>query len=165
MFSVDVTKNVSLEEIDLEDESVSDAIESVYCCSDFDTSITWYFCWFFLSRSGCFSDIYNDVIRFLKYIEDGKKEFSINFLSASFTCRWEFFVSDNDVRVTPIWFSVARAMHEGCMIDERKLQAVSGDLLVDRLVFVNEWRNYLAVIKRDLLCVGYSESLEGFEYL
>ena len=37
--------------------------------------------------------------------------------------------------------------------------------MVPTVEFINEWNNLLRIIKNDLIKVGYSENLEGFNYL
>lgn len=165
MFEIKFKKNDLSKNFYEEDESVSEALETICPSCSLDTSILWDDYEICFSRGGGISDIYNDIIKFLQKIGEGEKEFHINFLSSVFTCKWEFLVAEDVVRIKPAWFSIANIKLNNADANEKELQCSCGEVSVGKAEFMHEWHRFLLSIKADLISCGYDDKLKGFEYL
>jgi hypothetical protein len=162
MFYIEILRPAYLGEKDSEDSTVAEAIETIY--SNAGRMITIHWNGFNIPLFGSsVSDIFYNAISILRSIEMKKKYFTENFLSPVFTTRWFFDINDDCVKITAEWITIANLESENITID--KLNEVSNIVEVGVQQFVDMWKNFLSVIKSDLLTVGYGYELSGFEFL
>ena len=159
MFRIKINNNVLLGKIDYDDETVAEAIHSTYPDYSYDISLWWNDFVIPLDRRGDISEMYNDIIFMLNALKRNEKELSISFLSSTFTAKWYIQVESENLRILPKWITIEFSNHQPCDNKEGTI------LIVPTLEFINEWNNLLRIIKNDLIKVGYSENLEGFNYL
>lgn len=147
---------------DIEDLTICEAISTVY---NYSEDLFIFICWngFKIPMDGIsFSQIYNDVIIMLEELEHDD-DFYVSFLDASFTAIWNFSINIDRVIVEAKWINIAPYHYKNTTIED--LRKVSNIINVNKKEFINEWNNLLKIIKYDLLSVGYTNELEGFDYL
>lgn len=163
MFKIITKGKPNLDSFDPQDTEVKDAIYTIYCNDDdFMIFINWN--GFKIPMDGVgFSQIYNDVIIMLEELEEECNKFSINFLDSGLTAIWNFTIEDSLVAVDADWIDIASYGFKNTTVEE--LDKKPKSVKMCKLDFINEWNSLLKIIKEDLLRAGYSNDLEGFEYL
>lgn len=163
MFNINFDNSVELGLLDSEDTTVSEAIYTIYLDYSDSFTLNWNNYLVPLSKKGDLSEIYNDIIKMLVLIKTNKeKEFYINFLSSTFTAKWDFTLYKSEqIRINAKWNS--NSIFSNKIINE--IDPNLYQVLVNKTHFVNEWDNLLRNLKRDLKAVGYTDSLDGFSYL
>lgn len=163
MFSIEFANSINLGKFDREDSTVSEAIYTIY--PDYSDSFTlnWNKYLIPLSKKGDLSEIYNDLVNILTLIKtDNAKAFYINFLSSTFTAKWNFIIYKTDqIIINAKWYS-------NSIFRNRIITASDPDLyqvLVNKHHFVKAWDTLLRNLKRDLKTVGYTNRLDGYNYL
>lgn len=159
MFRIKINNEVSLGKIDYDDETVCEAIHSTYPEYHYDISLIWNDFVIQLDRRGDISEMYNDIIRMLNALKRNEKDFSISFLSSTFTAQWSIHVESENLRILPKWITVSFSDLQPYDNQQNSI------LIVPTVEFINEWNNLLKIIKDDLIKVGYNENLEDFYYL
>ncbi|EGI1937926.1 hypothetical protein K7N57_000722 [Salmonella enterica] len=158
MFSIVLLNDFVLGEMDEEDTTVSEAIDSIYVEYTHDIVFKWNNHETRLDRKGDISEIYNDIILMLKLLSDkNNKKFSISFLSSTFTAIWDFSIDMDMLSIRAKWITVSFLNDR----DDEGLYVLN----IPVNVFISEWNKLLRIIRDDLIKCGYDESLEGFSYL
>jgi hypothetical protein len=163
-FLIDVEPYQRLDVRDPEDSTVSEAIESVYRAGPAVRIHMAPGTWIRLPMSGGVSDIYNDVIRMLRNLEQGVYPFEITFLCSSFTAIWRFSESTGVLAIGTSW-SAVDGTSNGSEIRDACFNHAISQIVVQKQKFVTEWQKLLTTIKHDLLYAGYGSNLGNFEYL
>lgn len=159
MFKLELIRDTPLGQKDEEDTTVSEAIFSVY--SDYETDIHLFFGDFLvcLSRRGDISDIYNDIVDIFMQLEHGSKIFFMNFLSSSFTTRWDFeLIKPGTIKINAKWFDVVYYDKKQSMIKQSEIEVPISE-------FKDQWKKILLPIKEDILTLEYDRRLTGFDFL
>lgn len=162
MFQIITKGKANLNSLDSKDTEVREAIYTIY---NNDNSFMIFINWngFKIPMDGVgFSQIYNDVIIMLEELDE-EYEFSVNFLDTSLTAIWELIIEEDYIKIDAKWIDIASYGYENTTVEE--LEKVSNIVIVNKRKFMNEWNNLLKMVKNDLLSVGYSNNLQGFEYL
>ena len=158
MFKLIAIKETPLGVKDDEDLSVSEAIYSTH--TDYTNDILMVFdkvvlC---LDRKGDISDIYNDIVNIFEQIELGTKQFFMCFLSSTFTTRWEFeHKSPDTINITAYWFDVRYLYGINSIIKTSTIEIPVSE-------FKMQWGNIIKPIKKDILSLGYDETLVNFSF-
>jgi len=162
MFEITIKGKKRKRNADFEDTTVTEAISTIYnSSSDFLIFINWN--GFKLPMDGIgFSQIYNDIIIMLEYLEE-ERDFYVNFLDSGLTAIWKFTVKGDFIDVEAEWIDIASYGFENTTIEE--LERVSNIITVNKKKIIDEWNSLLKIIKIDLINAGYNDNLEGFEYL
>ncbi len=156
-------KKIILKESDPEDIEVREAIYTIYN-GDYSFMILINWNNFEISMDGVsFSQIYDDVVNMLEFINLCEEKFSISFLDSCFTTRWHFSIKDEIIKVVADWIDIASYGNENITLEN--LKKVSDTIIINKNDFKKEWNNLLKIIKQDLISAGYDDRLEGFEYL
>lgn len=164
MFAITFDKTKISGKADTEDTAVSEAIFSIYPTYDDGIYMQWNEYSLYLDRRGDMSTIYNDVIDMLQELERGTKTFKSNFLSSTFTVNWNFDVDNQQVKISPQFFDVnIKRGSEHLTMDE--IRSLDLTLTTDLNIFIGQWHQLLKSIREDLQRSGYTENLEGFDYL
>ncbi|MCE4057324.1 hypothetical protein [Pseudomonas sp. Au-Pse12] len=159
MFKLEIIRNTPLGKKDDEDSSVSEAIFSTYLEYKTDILLHWDDLTLCLSRRGDISEIYDDIIDMLNQLEYKTKSFFMAFLSSTFTTHWDFKVIDTDLMmVSAKWVDVV-------YFDKKKTNIKNSSMLISISDFTEQWKKILRTIKKDLLFLGYDNTLDGFIFL
>lgn len=159
MFRIKITNEALIGEIDLDDETVAEAIFSTYSNYTYDILLMWNDLVIPLDRRGDISDIYNDIVFMLDSLKKNKRDLITSFLSSTFTAKWHIQSEGEFLTILPKWITVAFSGKK--LSDNQKINR----LLVRKIDFINEWDALLKVIKLDLTRVGYNKNLKVFDYL
>lgn len=161
MFKINIKHQFVLGEVDAGDESVAEAISSTYSEYTHDIEVNWGSCAFALDRRGDLSEIYNDLVLMLTKLENREeKEFSISFLSSTFTAVWNLSIRDDLVLIEPKWIVVGFIN-----TDSKEMDFENNKIEVPISYFIEEWNSLLRYVKKDMLSLGYKNNLENFDYL
>lgn len=163
-FSIDTESSQSLQPMDPEDSTTSEAIESVY---GHGSAVRIHFgekAFARLPFSGGVSDIYDDVVRMLKRLTGGNDPFSISFLCSCFTTIWRFSESTELLTIEMRWTAVD-GNFENRDVRNARFNEVASHLVVEKGEFVSAWHALLSQVRADLLKAGYDGRLANFEYL
>ncbi|MEN7547375.1 hypothetical protein AAG747_05625 [Rapidithrix thailandica] len=166
MFYIELKKDILLGHYDSEDESVSEAVFSIY--PDYenyefiihlnnDLKLL-------LDFRGDMSEIYNDVIKMMRAINHGDGMIKINFLSSSFSAIWHIEIKSDDIKIIPQW-TTANLEFKGKKVTPDKYHKFESPIIITKALLLSEWNKLLEEIKNDLLKVGYPHNLKGFDYL
>lgn len=161
MFKLKIeNKKEGISVVDLEDESVSEALETIYSDKDF-CIMNWNNCLINVSLKYDISDMYNDIVKMLTLLDNNlSKDFSIHFPSSSFFVQWDFNIHNEKVNIKAHWMAIWGGQEK---LEE--LRKIDNNVVISKDDFISEWHRLLKEIKEDLLKVGYTEELENFEYL
>lgn len=159
MFKLEVIRDTLLGTKDSEDTSVSEAIFSTYLEYSPDILLHWNDLTLCLSRRGDISDIYDDIIDILTQLEHRIESFFMAFLSSSFTAHWDFKIIDSNlIKVDAKWIDVV-------YLDKSKSNIKRSSMVISISDFTEQWKKILRSIKKDLLSLGYDNTLDGFVFL
>ena len=160
MFKITITKQEELGELDSEDTTLSEAVDSTYTPLDLrrgailpnfkwgDILLHWNQISMPLLFS-CMSDIVDDILRMLDAILNGDNS-DITFLTEPFTVFWYFEIQDSMIKIVSKWGSISA--------DEQTREILNSDksvLIIDKKIFIQEWFKLLSIFHNDLKTVGY----------
>lgn len=94
---------------------------------------------------------------------DSDCAFPVYFLDSSFTATWHISLNEEMLKIKADW--VTAVCFDEYNIHVKNIEKIPNSIKVDKIIFINEWNNLLKVLKQDLLKAGYSDNLDGFEYL
>lgn len=157
MFNIRTKDGIVYKTKDMEDCSVSEALETIY--ENYPGAVAeleWNNCVIPLLGHSIGS-IYNSITHLLSCMKDGIMNGTENFLDNTFTAKWKFQIKNDSITIESYWLDVI------CTKDY-----LNGEVSViscKKDDFINEWNKLLLNIKKDLVINGYNTSLEGFEYL
>ncbi len=161
---IESKKQKEFTSLDEEDETVSEAIETIYESYKPDVKITYKNYILYLSKKGDISDIFDGIIEVLSEIEKGKDQVSYNYLSSSFTVKMDIKIEQGCLIIQPTWY-VANIEKDGCKIISEDFHLINKEIRISKVSFLNEWNKLLLEIKHDLTKAGYNNQLNGFNYL
>lgn len=166
MFKILTATKCELSSLDKEDKTVSEAINSIYANYSCDDIIIWNNINIRIDRKGDLSSIYDDIIYFISMINSKVELCSHSFLSSTFTVKLEVKRSLENLIITPNFYVVQAFTEEKEFLDMKTLKTSELKLTIGSENFVDQWKNLLESVKRDLIQVGYSsENLEDFHLL
>lgn len=145
---------------DKKDVTVSEAIHTIYKRDE-----EWMFTldWNgveFLFDGIMISNIYKDVIGLLIALNRNVPGFKISFLDSGCTAVWDMELNGEELNIDARWTTVTSNNDRAL----EKLREMEG-LTVQKTDFMVPWKTLLSQVKKDLLKAGYTNRLEGFEYL
>jgi len=160
MFKIEISERESYLKRDIEDSSISEALETIYQGNaNFD--IIWNKITIHVSLDSDMCMIIFDIKRMFKELKKNKTEgtFTISWGSPSFFTQWDFEVKEKILIIDSYWTTVNGNMNSLRKPNNKKI-------IVDKDYFLEEWRKVLSVIKEDLLKAGYNETnIEDFQFL
>lgn len=163
-FQIEIEPYQRLDSMDPEDTTASEAIETLYRSGPAVRIHMGPRTWATLRVSGGVSDIFNDIIRMLKRLDQGVYPFEVSFLCSSFTAIWKFSESNGVLTIKTLWTAVV-GMANGSEVRGAQFNDAVTQLVVEKKAFVAEWRKLVAQISRDLSSAGYGGRLDDFDCL
>ncbi len=135
-----------------EDETLGEALHSAYAEDNRRWIIV--FCNVRIELTlACISDIYDDLIRILDFMDSGE-QLNSNFLSAEILCRFNMDPVEDEIFIETEWLTAG----SGDALE--KLQQVPKMNIFCRKKFANEIRNFLQATKDDLISLGYGHHFD-----
>ncbi|MCG8700438.1 MAG: hypothetical protein MI922_20455, partial [Bacteroidales bacterium] len=129
MFKINFNTVSSIGRFDEEDSTVPEAIESAYDDCKPDIFIYWNQYKLYLSKKCDVSNIYKEIIRMIDFFNSKQKNWSINFLSSSFTLKMDFQRTSDLVTISPKWIDLMLDYEEK-RIDRSELKYLNKDLIL-----------------------------------
>lgn len=157
-FKLLLPPHVELCEIDPEDSTLSEALQTIYANSTRDLlQMHWNGHILKLGLNAEIADIIGDIIKMMQGLQK-REAFTIYWGSSSFFATWKFSVDGEALTVHSDWTSI-----RGPKENLEELRKVSNTVTVRRGDFTQEWMPLLRMIKDDLTRAGYTE--EGIKDL
>ena len=154
MFKLLISGPIELNEIDTEDSTVNEALQTIYSGTKaYAVYLKWNNYIVELGLNAEIADIFSDIIKMMDGLRN-QKEFSIYWGSSSFFATWAFIVDTDHVKIKADWTSL-RGPKE--ILEE--IRKVPNQLIISKKEFMNEWLELLSVIKKDLQQAGYDKEL------
>lgn len=151
-FNLTINRCEFLGGYDDEDETISEAIETIYPYNPgADILLNWNDYLVELSFKDDISSIYNDIVNMIKDLNSiDQGGFEMTWPSSSFFATWHFFIEEDDVRVKAYWTAIKGGGEALKAIREKPNQ-----IIVKKNMFISEWVKLLDIIKEDIEKSGY----------
>ena len=138
------------ESINIYDESLSDAIESVFPLNTENAILTWNYIRIPLSYKYDISYMIEDILQLLDELQNKEKgELRINWLPDTFRCDWLIKWSAENMEIQSRWECTVGHLEN--ILNQKSNMELSKD------VFISEWKRVLGIIITGLKNCGYSE--------
>lgn len=144
MFSLKIIQPTTLNGLEIEDEFINEAIESVYSIGD-DLIMEWDQYPIRLSMKYDIGDIWNDIIHMLNLIDMKTSVFTINWPSNSFFAQWNFILNEDTIMIESFWTSIHGGKRTLNEINKRK-----GVIMVPKRTFIFHWYRLLIYVFEDI---------------
>lgn len=142
-----------------DDESLSDAIQTVFPLATERAILMWNRICVPLSYKYDISELADDILRLLEsMLAGGRGALVVEWPSSSFAAKWTITWTDATTAIQAEWTSVSAGIES--------VLASRGHIEVPTREFLAEWRSLLVVVERALAGAGYTEAqLVGLEQL
>ncbi|MDO4261394.1 MAG: hypothetical protein Q4C82_04905 [Eubacteriales bacterium] len=133
------------------DESLSDAIESVFPLNTENAILVWNHICVPLSYKYDISYMMEDILQLLDKLQNKEKgELRINWLPDTFRCDWFIKWNTEEIKIQSRW--------ECTVGDLENILNQRPNVELSKQVFINEWKSVLGIVIEGLKGCGYSEN-------
>jgi len=136
--------------INIYDESLSDAIESVFPLNTENAILVWNYISIPLSYKYDISYMIEDILQLLDELQNKEKgELRINWLPDTFRCDWLIKWSAENMEIQSKW--------EGTVGHLENILNQKSNMQLSKTLFISEWKRVLGIVITGLKSCGYSE--------
>jgi hypothetical protein len=159
MFSIQVSNPISISILNNEDESIEDAIESIFTLDSEYAFIIWNHIFIPISYKCDVSVMINDIIIMVNEIEKNVTgTLEIHWPSNTFSAVWEMKNDPADIWIDATWNNTLGGLLE--------ILRTRASVNLPKAVFCYEWKKIIAFIRERLSLAGYNEfNLKDFTNL